>query len=188
MSETLSFAASGAVFRTASATLAMPPGELELAAILPRQPRTVSDTELEPRLIHALVLKTLHATGRAPLPLLAGKLRLSISVLREELGAMTVEQQVEVAWSGDSDIDVQYQLTPIGQRAALACLEECRYVGPAPVTLAAYRTMVERQSLRQPVLRQSGRHGAPLPSTPRGPTLGELTTVLAEDGLDPVVR
>jgi len=188
MSEALSFAASGAVFRTTSATLAMPRGELELAAILPRQPRTVSDTELEPRLIHALVLKTLHATGRAPLPLLAGKLRLSISVLREALGAMTVEQQVEVAWSGDSDIDVQYQLTPIGQRAALACLEECRYVGPAPVTLAAYRTMVERQSLRQPMLPRSGRQGAPLPSVPRGPTPSELSTVLAEDGLDPAAR
>ncbi|WP_229507796.1 ATP-binding protein [Massilia sp. Dwa41.01b] len=122
----------------------------EVTAILPRQPKTVSDTGLEPRLVCALVLKTLHATGRAPLPLLAGKLRLSISVLREVLNGLGNEQQVEVAWSGDSDIDVQYQLTAIGQRAALASLAECRYIGPTPVTLGAYRTMVERQSLRQP--------------------------------------
>ena len=183
MSETLSFTASAPVFRTAAGTPAMPPGELEVAAILPRQPRTVSDTGLDARLVSTLVLKTLHLTGRAPLPLLAGKLRLSISVLREILGAMTVDQQVEVAWSGDSDIDVQYQLTPIGQRAALACLEACRYVGPAPVTLAAYRTMVERQSLRQP-----GRQGAPLSSGPRGPTPAELAALLADDGLDPALR
>jgi energy-coupling factor transporter ATP-binding protein EcfA2 len=188
MSETLSVIASGTVFGTPSAAVAIPPGELEIAAILPRQPRTVSDTGLDPRLVSSLVLKTLHTTGRAPLPLLAGKLRLSVSVLREILAAMTVEQQVEVAWSGDSDIDVQYQLTPIGQRAALACLEECRYVGPAPVTLAAYRTMVERQSLRQPMLRQPGRPGMPQSSTPRGPTPGELAAVLADDGLDPALR
>ena len=125
MSETLSFAASAAVFGMASGTPAMPPGELEIAAILPRQPRTVGDTGLDARLLATLVLKTLQTTGRAPLPLLSGKLRLSVSVLREVLGAMTTEQQVEVAWSGDSDIDVQYQLTPLGQRAALECLAQC---------------------------------------------------------------
>ena len=177
MSETLSFAASGTASATASRPAPPPvPGELEVAATLPRQPRTVGDTGLELRLISALVLKTLHATGRAPLPLLAGKLRLSVSVLREVLNVLTVDQQTEVAWSGDSDIDVQYQLTAIGQRAALACLEECRYVGPAPVTLAAYRVMVERQSLRQ-----AG-------TATRGPTPGELAAVLADDGLDPALR
>lgn len=184
MSETLAFAAPGTASGPVASAL---PGELEVADILPRQPRTVSDTGLEPRLVCALVLKTLHATGRAPLPLLAGKLRLSISVLREALGAMTVDQQVEVAWSGESDIDVQYQLTPIGQRAALVCLDECRYVGPAPVTLAAYRAMVERQSLRQPALRQPGYHGTPS-SVSRGPTPGELAAVLADDGLDSALR
>jgi len=184
MSETLSFTASATAFGTAPGAPGVPSGELEIAAILPRQPRTVSDTGLDPRLLSALVLKTLHSTGRAPLPLLAGKLRLSISVLREMLNAMTVEQHVEVAWSGDSDIDVQYQLTPIGQRAALACLEACRYAGPAPVTLAAYRTMVERQSLRQPLLRQ----GVPQSSGPRGPVSAALAALLAEDGLDPGLR
>ena len=183
MSETLSFAASGTASATASRPAPPPvPGELEVAATLPRQPRTVGDTGLELRLISALVLKTLHATGRAPLPLLAGKLRLSVSVLREVLNVLTVDQQTEVAWSGDSDIDVQYQLTAIGQRAALACLEECRYVGPAPVTLAAYRAMVERQSLRQaPAARQAG-------TATRGPTPGELAAVLADDGIDPALR
>ncbi|MDB5746035.1 MAG: hypothetical protein JWP72_883 [Massilia sp.] len=181
MIETLSFVASGTASRTAPP---LAPGELEVAATLPRQPRTISDTGLEPRLLCALVLKTMHATGLAPLPLLAGKLRLSVSVLREVLNVLTVDQQVEVAWSGDSDIDVQYQLTAIGQRAAIVCLEECRYVGPAPVTLAAYRAMVERQSLRQAM---PGRQGAPA-STVRGPTPGELAAVLADDGLDPALR
>lgn len=171
MSETLLSAASD---MARGSVPAPPPGEREVASTLPRQPRTVADTGLEPRLVCALVLKTLHAAGRSPLPLLAGKLRLSVSVLREVLNAMTVDQQVEVAWSGDSDIDVQYQLTPIGQRAALACLEECRYLGPAPVTLASYRAMVERQSLRQPGL--------------HGPTPRDVAAVFADDGLDPALR
>ena len=153
---------------------AAPPGELEVAAILPRQPKTVADTGLEMRLLAALVLKTLHGTGRAHLPLLAGKLRLSVGVVREVLATLSVDQQVEVAWAGDSDIEAQYQLTPIGARTAADCLAKCRYVGPAPVTLAAYRAVVERQSLRQPDARL--------------PTPAELAAVLADDGLEPAVR
>lgn len=188
MSDTLSFAAPAAVFGTASGAPPMPPGEQEIAAILPRQPRTVSDTGLDPRLLATLVLKTLHTTGRAPLPLLSGKLRLSISVLREVLGAMTTEQQVEVAWSGDSDIDVQYQLTPIGQRAALDCLAQCSYIGPTPVTLDAYRAMVERQSLRRPALRYPERQGKSASSSICGPTPAVLAAMLADDGIDPALR
>jgi hypothetical protein len=187
MSEALSFAASAAVTGTASGTPALPLGEVDIAAILPRQPRTVADTGLDLRLLSGVVLKTLHLTGRAPLPLLAGKLRLSISVLREVLGALTVEQQAEVAWSGDSDIDVQYQLTPIGQRAALDCLAQSPYIGAVPVTLDAYRAMVERQSLRRPALRHAERQGG-RPSSPScGTAPAALAATLADDGLDPAL-
>ncbi|MFC5510971.1 ATP-binding protein [Massilia jejuensis] len=188
MSETMSSATSGIASGTALGTPAMPPGELEIAAILPRQPRTVSDTGLALPWLSTLVLKTLQMTGRAPLPLLSGKLRLSISVLREVLGAMTVDHQVEVAWSGDSDIDVHYQLTPIGQRAALDCLAQCPYVGPAPVTLDAYRAMVERQSLRRATFHQPGAHGARASSPAHRPLPAELAALLADDGHDPALR
>lgn len=151
-----------------------PEPERELADILPRQAKTVRDTGLEPRLVTELVLKAIHACGKTPLPVLSARVRLSVSVLREVLNQLMAEQQVEVAWCGDSDIDVQYQLTAIGQRAADACLAQSRYVGPAPVPLAAYRALVERQSLRRP--------GA-LRVTPR-----ELAAALADDGLDPAVR
>ena len=94
MIETLSWSPGAAAERTPPAA---PPGELEVAAILPRQAKSVSDTGLDARLVAALALKTLQATGRAPLPLLAGRLRLSVSVLREVLATLMAEQQVEVA-------------------------------------------------------------------------------------------
>ncbi|MCC2955089.1 ATP-binding protein [Massilia sp. IC2-477] len=146
----------------------------EPGPILPRQPRTVRDTGLEPRFVIALVVKTLHASGKTPLSLLTGRLRLSISVVREVLQQLVAEQQAEVAWCGDSDIDVHYQLTAFGQRAAAEYLAESRYVGPAPVALTIYRTMVERQSLRHP-------------DAPRVTPAG-LKAVLAEDGIEPAVR
>jgi len=149
-------------------------GGAEVAPVLPRQAKTVRDTGLEPRFVTDLVLKTIEATGKAPLPLLAGKLRLSISVLREVLNPLIAEQQVEVAWCGESDIDMQYQLTAIGQRGALDALARCRYVGPAPVTLASYRAVVERQALR---------HADAERITP-----AQLAGALGEDGLTPAAR
>ncbi|QOY94709.1 ATP-binding protein [Massilia sp. UMI-21] len=146
----------------------------EPAPILPRQPRTVRDTGLDPRFATALLIKTLHAGGKTALSVLTGRLRLSISVVREVLQQLVAEQQIEVAWCGDSDIDVHYQLTAFGQRAAADYLAESRYVGPAPVTLAAYRALVESQSLRHP-------------AAPRV-TPAELQAVLAEDGIEPSVR
>ena len=144
MFETLSTGSTATVPRPFQAAA---PDAPEIAPILPRQAKTVRDTGLESRFVTDLVLKAIQASGKAPLPVLAGKLRLSISVLREVLNPLIAEQQVEVAWCGESDIDMQYQLTSNGQRAAADALARCRYAGPAPVTLASYCAMVERQAL-----------------------------------------
>jgi hypothetical protein len=158
----------------AGADSARRPAEPEPGALLPRQPRTVREAGLEPRFVTELVVKSLHAGGKTRLSALAERLRLSISVLREVLGGLAGEQQVESSWGGDSDIDVQYQLTGAGQRAAADYLERSRYVGPAPVTLASYRAMVERQSLRAP-------HAERV-------TPGQLGAGLADDGIAPALR
>jgi len=171
MFETLSTGSTATVPRAAQTPL---PDAPDIAPILPRQAKTVRDTGLEPRFVTDLVLKAIQGSGKAPLPLLAGKLRLSISVLREVLNPLIAEQQVEVAWSGESDIDMQYHLTPIGQRAAAEAIARCRYLGPAPVTLASYRAMVERQALRH--------------ADAERVTAAQLAAVLGDDGLAPGVR
>ncbi len=131
--------------------------EADLAPALPPQPRSVRDTGLEQALLVELVAKLVFIAGKSHLSLLGTKLRLSINVLREVLGFMVAEHLIEVAWRGESDIDVQYQLTAPGKARAAVYLERSPYVGPAPVTLAAYCAVVERQSWRQP---QRARLGA----------------------------
>lgn len=148
--------------------------DTEPAPILPRQPRTVRDTGLEVRLLNALVVKTLHASGKTSLSLLTGRLRLSVSVVREVLQGLIAEQLAEVAWCGESDIDVHYQLTGFGLRAAAEHLAESRYVGPAPVTLDAWRDAVKQQSLSR--------------SDACRITPAELEAALVEHPIDPTVR
>lgn len=142
----------------------------EAGTTLPPQPRTVRETGLEHPFIVELVTKAINASGRIALPLLANRLRLSISVLREVLDHLGSEQMVEVGWRGDSDLDVQYHLSPAGKQRALEFSARCPYAGPAPVTLQAYRELVQRQSARHA---SAPRIGA-----------AEMAAAFAEDHLD----
>jgi len=103
--------------------------------LLPPPPRSVHDTGLEPAMLAELAGKALLGAGKCHLSVLTNRLRLSINVLREVLDSLQREQVVEVAWRGDSDIDVQYQLTGIGRQRAAEWLDRAPYVGPAPVPL-----------------------------------------------------
>ena len=156
-------------------TVAAAPGAQEAPdRSAPPQPKTVRDTGLELSLLVELATKVVYATGKAHLPVLAGKLRLSINVLREVLDFMLAEQLIEVAYRGDSDLDVHYQLTANGKLRAGDFLARCRYAGAAPVTLQAYREQVLRQSLRQA---QPGRVGA-----------DALGAAFGDDSIEPSVR
>nr|WP_315399600.1 ATP-binding protein [uncultured Duganella sp.] len=138
---------------------------------LPPPPKTLRDTGLPQQLVVELIAKAVYVGGRTPLPQLTTKLHLSINVLREALDFLVAEHVAEVAWRGESDIDVQYQLTAAGKQRAGAWMERCRYVGPAPVTLEAYRAMVERQAALAPRL-----------------AADDLAAEFADDLLAPAVR
>lgn len=141
---------------------------------LPPQPKSVRETGLGMTLLIELAAKAIQAVGRVHLPELAGRLRLSINVLREVLGAMQAEQLAEVALRGDSDLDVYYQLTSIGRARAIEYMARCRYVGPVPVTLQAYHDVVLRQSRRHARL---GRISA-----------ADMAAAFADDVIEPVTR
>ena len=129
------------------------PADLALMAPLPPQPKSLRETGLERQLVVELVAKAIFVGGKTHLSVLTTRLRLSINVLREVFDFMVGEQLAEVAWRGESEIDVQYQLTGAGKQRAAVFLERSAYLGPAPVTLEAYRAMVARQSWRAQELR-----------------------------------
>ena len=66
------------------------------SATLPLAVRSVRETGLDAQLLRSLLLKAAATTGKTPLPLLAARLHLSISVLRELLTPMLAEQLVDL--------------------------------------------------------------------------------------------
>ena len=158
-------------FQAADGAAAAPPDDI--LAQVPQQAKTVRDTGLSLGFIVELVAKAIYTGGKTHLPVLTGRLRLSINVLREVLDSMLAEQIIDVAWRGDSDLDVQYQLTAAGKQRAADFLARNRYVGPAPVTLAAYRDVVARQSRQRPQAARVGR--------------AKLAAAFADDGRDAAI-
>ena len=148
--------------------------EPDVTSIVPPQPKTIRDTGLDRQLVLALLAKAIHQAGKAHLPILGSKLRLSLNVLREALELLMAEQVVEIASRGESDIDVQYRLTGPGKTYVAECLAQCRYVGPAPVTLDAFRVVLARDAARHA---QAAHIGS-----------AELAAAFADDGIGSAVR
>jgi hypothetical protein len=144
---------------------------LEQQPLLPPPPRTVRDTGLELQVLAELAAKSLYITGKTHLPILTTRLRLSINVLREVMDCLVAELLAEVAWRGDTDIDVQYQLTGAGRERAAAWLKRRPYAGAAPVPLDDYRALVQRQADALPDV-----------------SADDVAAVFADDCLDPRIH
>ncbi len=125
--------------------------------------RSLQETGLGMDQIEQLLLKTLYggeATGLA----LADRMRLPFTMLEPLIERVRAEQLVEVRGSGGAGASgYRYALTDAGRDRARQYLDISQYVGPTPVSLAAYlaqmRTLAAaRQYIDRARLRQGFEH------------------------------
>jgi hypothetical protein len=119
----------------------------ERAAMLPRAPQSVDDTGLSNSFLVELVAKTMFQLGLSKLTELSAQLCLPASVVEAVCQFMRRETLLEVLRRGQNDADVQFDLTLAGRARANDWLQRNGYVGPAPVTLAAYTERVQAHSV-----------------------------------------
>ncbi|AXA93280.1 ATP-binding protein [Massilia sp. YMA4] len=114
-----------------------------------RAPRTVEDTGLPFLFLAELVAKVLYQRGQMRLPELASHLKLNVSVIDPLIAFLRAEKLCDLVRLGSSgtDADINYLLTESGRLRAATALARNAYAGPAPVTLAAYTTQVQAQSV-----------------------------------------
>ena len=104
----------------------------------PAPPATLQETGLHPDTLSQLMLKTLVA-GECSGTQLSEKLRLPYSVLDALIQHARVEKLIEVrGTSGVGNAGYRFALTDLGRDRAGQFLDQSRYVGPAPVSLAQY--------------------------------------------------
>ena len=118
--------------------------------VAPQAPRSLEEAGISLSQLVDLILKSIYLNGTLTGFEIAKQLRLPFTVVDEGLGFLKVEHAVEVS-SGEiaGRLSYRFSLTDAGRCRAREAFEECRYVGPAPVSLKAYLHQCLLQSTRR---------------------------------------
>lgn len=113
----------------------------------PAEPKTIEETGLTATVIETLILKYLALIGSAPGRQVAEVLCLPFGIVEGLLG--TLRQRQLLSHSGSAALnDYIYVLTDQGRQRAKQAMEQCSYIGAAPVPLEDYILSVEAQTIR----------------------------------------
>jgi predicted ATPase with chaperone activity len=127
----------------------------EFFHISPVSPKTVEETGLELSFISDLILKHVLFMGEFTIGAISSVVKLAASVVDTAIEELRREKMIEVKGATHYvKASYQFQVTSQGKQRALELLDICAYVGPAPVTLEQYRSLVERQTIKQIVVNE----------------------------------
>jgi predicted ATPase with chaperone activity len=125
------------------------------------QPRTLEETGIDAAQCIDLILKTLRYGGRLSGGEIADRLKLAYKVIEGGIGFLKREKLIEtVGANGVVEQQYEYALSDKGYEKATEALERNQYVGPAPVPLSDYVTVVKQQSVRSATITPAGVHDA----------------------------
>jgi predicted ATPase with chaperone activity len=111
----------------------------------PSQPQNVGETGLSESFIESLVLKTVLVVGTVSGRDVSDRTGLPFRVIEPLLDVLRTRKLVSHVRPAAFN-DYYYSLTEAGQRRAQNHMQQCSYVGPAPVPLADYVLSVEAQA------------------------------------------
>ncbi|MDX1948854.1 MAG: AAA family ATPase [Pirellulaceae bacterium] len=136
-----------------TAAPAMPTAGSLLASILsddsfrPAEPKKIEETGLTAALVEGLILKYVMLIGSACGRQISDQICLPFAIL--EPIYTSLRQRQLIINSGSAPLnDFIYTLTDQGRQRAKAALEQCSYIGAAPVPLEDYIVSVEAQTIR----------------------------------------
>ena len=123
----------------------------QIAAVVnsaPAMPAAVADSGIPERNLLYLMLKFMHIEACETVLELADRMKLPRRLV-QELIQNSIHQRYIGATGATSDLalSTHYALTEVGRGAAREALEQNVYMGPAPVSLAAYREQTEKQRI-----------------------------------------
>ena len=110
----------------------------------PKTHDSLQGLDIPDSMVEDLVLRRLYTTGTSSLKALSQALKLSYAIVQDIFDRLRKEQFFEV--KGMEGRDYKFTLSEKGQAFARKSYELCRYNGPAPVSLNAYRDAVMAQT------------------------------------------
>src|SRR3954471_2141498 len=147
------FMSVGTVSENSTGTAGLAGGSSLLASILnedsfrPAEPRSIEETGLTPSIVETLLLKYVLLIGSASGRQIADNICLPMAIL--EPIYQSLRQRQLFVHTGSAQLgDYVYTLTDQGRQRAKAALDQCAYIGAAPVPLEDYLVSVDAQSVR----------------------------------------
>jgi predicted ATPase with chaperone activity len=119
------------------------------ASVVAREPNSVEQTGLDLSIIADLALKFIYYNNQITAQTIADEMCLPFyNIVDKALIVLKREELIEVAGSnGFGELAYQYTITPKGVVRVHQILDRTTYVGPAPVTLDHYRTVIKEQAI-----------------------------------------
>ncbi len=117
-------------------------------AAAPRAPVTLQDAGLQLGSLCEQILKQLYLHGTLCGDNVACNLRLPFSIVDEGLRTLKDQRCLEVN-SGElvGRVSYRFSLTDLGRNRAREAFDQCRYAGPAPVSLESYVAQCRKQAV-----------------------------------------
>ena len=121
------------------------------AASVAREPSSLEQTGLDLAQIADLVLKFIYFNNQITAQTISDEICLPFyNVVDKALTLLKREELIEVGGSqGFGELAYQYTITPFGVIRVHQVLERTTYVGPAPVTLEHYRSVIKQQAIAE---------------------------------------
>ncbi len=118
------------------------------ASNAPKAPQSLKDSGLSRMQVCDLILKQIYLHGHLLGVDIAKNARLPYNLIDESLRFLKDEKCIEVT-SGDflGRASYRFSLTELGRTRAREAFEQCRYVGPAPVSLESYVAQCRMQAV-----------------------------------------
>ncbi|MFI4947580.1 MAG: ATPase [Alphaproteobacteria bacterium] len=131
----------------------------QIASIInsaPAIPASIEDSGVSERTLLHLLLKFMHAEACETVLELADRIKLPRSLIGK-LVEEALRQRYIGATGATSDLalSTHYSLTEQGRNAVKEALEQNVYMGPAPVSLIAYREQIEKQRITNEVMKEA---------------------------------
>jgi predicted ATPase with chaperone activity len=116
---------------------------------VPASPHTVADTGLSLSLLLNLMMKAMHVVGVDTPSAIGELLKLPPRAVQELLDEAGERKLINVLGAVGAGLAAErcYSVSMAGAEWALAAMRQCKYIGPAPVTLAAFREQIRRQGV-----------------------------------------
>ena len=107
----------------------------------PAVPTSIEETGLSTSFIADLIMKHIYSLGEFMVANVADGVKLPVSLVNKIIEMLKKDRLIEVTGGGSafSTLSYNYRITDLGKNRGAELMELCRYVGPAPVSLDAYR-------------------------------------------------